>query len=65
MVQKLIAWMNYPTTFKRHPCSLCFICVETGYVKNLLSGNLYFYKVQWMGKWRYFAGVLPSLFFVS
>jgi len=36
-----------------------------GYVKNLMSGNQYYYRVQWMGRWRYGAGILPALFFVS
>lgn len=37
----------------------------SGYVKSLMTGNQYYYKVQWMGKWRYGAGLLPALFFVS
>ena len=37
----------------------------SGYVKNMMTGNQYYYKVQWMGKWRYSAGILPALFFVS
>lgn len=39
--------------------------IASGYVKNLLTGSQYYYKVQWMGKWRYGAGLLPALFFVS
>jgi len=31
----------------------------------MLTGGHYYYKVQWMGKWRYLAGLLPALFFVS
>ena len=30
-----------------------------------MTGNHYYYKVQWMGKWRYGAGILPALLFVS
>ena len=41
------------------------ISLGSGYVKNLLTGSHYYYRVQWMGKWRYIAGILPALFFVS
>ena len=41
------------------------VITGSGYVKNLLTGSHYYYRVQWMGKWRYIAGLLPSLFFVS
>ena len=34
-------------------------------MKDLLTGSQYYYKVQWMGKWRYLAGLLPAMFFVS
>ncbi len=37
----------------------------SGYVKDYLTGSQYYYKVQWMGKWRYLAGLLPAMFFVS
>ncbi|CAI8025541.1 Membralin [Geodia barretti] len=35
----------------------------SGYVKNLVTGSHYYYRVQWMGKWRYIAGLLPTFFF--
>jgi len=28
-----------------------------------MTGGHYYYRVQWMGKWRYGAGLLPALFF--
>ncbi len=46
-------------------CVCAYVAIGMGYVKNLLSGSQYYYRVQWMGRWRYGAGILPALFFVS
>lgn len=51
----------YVHKYTLHAC----ICIGSGYVKNLLTGSHYYYRIQWMGKWRYIAGLLPALFFVS
>lgn len=44
-------------------CGLSFS--DSAYVKDVLRGSQYYYRVQWMSKWLYVSGVLPALFFVS
>eukprot|EP00731_Ephydatia_muelleri_P018618 Em0011g658a len=36
---------------------------NSAYVKDVLRGSQYYYRVQWMSKWLYVSGVLPALFF--
>ena len=67
MIEKL-SLPNLMMKQQKLPVALILVScpfTASGYVKNCLTGSLYYYKVQWMGKWRYGAGILPALFFVS
>ena len=37
---------------------------DQGFVKDVLAGALYYYQLQWMGRWLYALGLLPVVVFV-